>query len=101
MLRQNRVTQPLPNSTPQPARRSPRGWPIIRAIVAILMLSGLVSGLWMYSNPAAVPELVDVARAIFGPSAVAQVESWVFQAQDGLRQARYQATGSSSHTQWA
>ena len=101
MLRQNRVTQPLPDSTPQPARRSPRGWPIICVILVIMMLSGLVSGLWIYYNAAAVPELVDVARAIFGPSAVAQVESWAFQAQDGLRQARYQATGNSSHTQWA
>jgi len=65
------------------------------------MLGGLASGLWMYSSPAAAPELVDVARAIFGPGAVAQVESWAFQAQDGLRQAHYRATGNSSHTQWA
>ena len=101
MLRQNRVIQPLSDSTPQPTRRSWRLWPIVGVLRAILVLGGLASGLWMYSNPAAVPELVDVARAIFGPGAVAEVESWAFQAQDGLRQARYHATGSSSHTQWA
>ena len=101
MQRQNRETQPLPDSTPQPGPRSWRGWPIVGALLAILMLGGLASGLWMYSSPAAAPELVDVARAIFGPGAVAQVESWAFQAQDGLRQAHYRATGNSSHTQWA
>jgi len=101
MLRQNRVPQQLTDSTPRPARRAPHGWPILRVLLAILMLGGLASGLWIYSNPAAVPQLVDTARAIFGPSAVAQVEAWAFQAQDGMRQARYQATGSSSHMQWA
>jgi hypothetical protein len=48
-----------------------------------------------------VPPAADTARAIFGPRAVALVESLVFQAQDQVRQARYQATGDASHLQWA
>jgi hypothetical protein len=55
----------------------------------------------LHSSPALLPEAVDEARAIFGPSAVAQIESWAFQAQDGLRQARYQTTGATTHAQWA
>jgi hypothetical protein len=101
MQRQHRETHPLSDSRLQPGHRPWRGGPIIGALIAMLIPCGLASGLWMYSNTAALPELVDVARAIFGPGAVAQVESWAFQAQDGVRQARYRATGNSSHTQWA
>jgi hypothetical protein len=100
MLRHQGASRPQPNIA-APTGRSPRRWAILGAILALLALGGLASGLWLFSNPQKLPDLVDAARAIFGPGAVAQVESWAFQAQDSLRQARYQATGSASHTQWA
>jgi hypothetical protein len=60
-----------------------------------------MAGLWAYRNPEVVPEAVDLARSIFGPDVVATIESWTFEAQDGLHLARYQATGVTSHIQWA
>jgi hypothetical protein len=101
MLRENRVTQSLPASVPHPKRRTPLRWRLASAALGLLLLAGLVAGVALHNNPALVPQAVDTARAIFGPSAVAQVEAWAFQAQDGLRQARYQATGAAPHTQWA
>jgi hypothetical protein len=101
MLRENRVTHPLPASRPHPKRRYRLGWRVASAALGILLLAGLAAGEALYSNPALLPQAVDMARAIFGPSAVAQIESWAFQAQDSLRQARYQATGAAAHTQWA
>jgi hypothetical protein len=71
------------------------------ATLGVLLAAGLAAAMALYHNSALLPEAVDTARAIFGPSAVAQIESWVFQAQDSLRQARYQATGATTHTQWA
>jgi hypothetical protein len=73
----------------------------VRILLGALLVVGLAAGVVLYQIPELAPELVDVARSIVGPSAVAQVESWVFQLQDGLRQARYQAPGSAAHVQWA
>jgi hypothetical protein len=101
MLRQDPVSQTLPTAARRPVRRPRARWRVARLALAVLLLAGLAAGLWLQRSPEVVPEAVDRARAIFGPGAVAMVESWVFQAQDGLRQARYQATGASSHTQWA
>jgi hypothetical protein len=101
MLRQNRVTQPLPASAPRLKRRLHMRWQLARAALGVLLIAGLAAGVALYRSPALLPEAVDMARAIFGPSAVAQIEAWAFQAQDGLRQARYQATGATTHIQWA
>jgi hypothetical protein len=70
-------------------------------LLGALLAAGLAAALLLYQNPELVPDLVDLARSIVGPSAVAQVESWVFQAQDSVRQARYQVTGRTAHVQWA
>jgi hypothetical protein len=101
MLRENHASQPLPAISPHVTRRPHARWRILRIVLAILVLLGLDIGLWVYHDPELAPEAVDLARTVFGPGAVAQVESWVFQAQDGLRQARYQATGAANHAQWA
>jgi hypothetical protein len=101
MLRENRVTQPLRASAPRLNRRLHIRWQLASAALGILLVAGLAAGAALSRNPALLPEAVDTARAIFGPSAVAQIESWAFQAQDGLRHARYQATGAATHTQWA
>jgi hypothetical protein len=68
--------------------------------VALGILGGS-AGLAAYADPALIPQAVDIARAVLGPSAVGQVESWVFQAQDQVRQARYQATGAAPQVEWA
>jgi hypothetical protein len=67
-----------------------------RWLAALGILSLIVCGLgaWVYRDPAVVPDAVDMAREIFGPDAVASVETWAFQTQDAYRQARYQATGA-------
>jgi hypothetical protein len=70
-------------------------------VLGALLVAGLAAGAAVYRDPELLPMAVDWARSIVGPSAVAQIESWVFQAQDGVRQARYQATGASTHVQWA
>lgn len=70
-------------------------------MLGVLLALVVTAGVALYSDPELLPEAVDMARAIFGPGAVAQVESWTFQAQDSLRQARYQATGAATHPQWA
>src|SRR5437868_5905141 len=101
MLRQNRITQPLPASAAHAKHRRPLCWRLAYAALGVMLSAILAAGAALYSNPALLPETVDTARAIFGPSAVAQIEAWAFQAQDGLRQARYQATGAAPHTQWA
>src|SRR5690349_6930384 len=101
MLKQNRLAQPIPAGAPPRKRRLALRWRIGSAALGALLAAILAAAAALYSNPALVPEAVDMARAIFGPSAVAQVESWAFQAQDGLRQARYQATGATTHAQWA
>ena len=101
MLRQDRVAQPLPASAPHLKRRPHMRWQLARAALGVLLIAGLAAGVALYRSPALLPEAVDMARKIFGPSAVAQIESWAFQAQDSLRQARYQATGTTTHTQWA
>src|SRR4051795_9425920 len=98
MLSENHIPQPA--SVPH-LRRHPMRWRIVCAALGVLLLAGLAAGAALYSNPALVPAAVDTVRAIFGPSAVAQIEAWTFQAQDSLRQARYQATGTVAHTQWA
>src|SRR5690349_20266053 len=101
MLRENRVTQPLRASAPRLKRRIHIRWQLACAALGVLLVAGLAAGAALSLNPALLPEAVDMARAIFGPSVVGQIESWAFQAQDGLRQARYQATGAATHTQWA
>jgi hypothetical protein len=70
------------------------------AIVGLASVSG-GAGLLAYEHPDIIPRAVDAARATFGPQPVALVESWVFQAQDQLRQARYHATGAAPQLQWA
>src|SRR4051794_32421898 len=100
MLRQNRIPQPLPAGTPDMKQRPHMLWKLACAALGVLLLAGLAAGMALYRSPELLPQAVDSARAIFGPGAVAQVEAWVFQAQDGMRQARYQATGATTHTQW-
>ncbi len=71
-------------------------------LVGALILAMVVAGaIWFVVDPDALPGAVDAARAIFGPEAVAQVETAVFSAQDRLRQARYQATGAGAELHWA
>jgi Phosphodiester glycosidase len=78
----------LPTNAPAHAYRR-------RFLIATLALTLCSAGVWAYSQPAFVPQAADMARAIFGPEAVAEVEAWAFQTQDTLRQMRYQATGTS------
>jgi len=70
-------------------------------VVVGLAIVGGGAGLLAYEDPGIIPQAIDAARAIFGPQPVALVESWVFQAQDRVRQARYQATGAAPQLQWA
>jgi len=71
------------------------------AVVAGLAIVGGGAWLLAYEDPGIIPQAVDAARAILGPQPVALVESWVFQAQDRVRQARYQANGAAPQLQWA
>jgi hypothetical protein len=100
MLRRAHITRP--HQTPAPRHiRPPRRGHRRRMLfgMVFLVLCGL--GLWISSDPARVPQAVDLARTLLGPGPVAQVETWAFQAQDALRHAHYQATGASSGVQWA
>src|SRR5262245_20309137 len=104
MIRHNRLLQRLPKrvteAAPVAGRR--RGMRLRgRALLGLLALLVCGVGLSIWGDPSVVPQAVDLARAIVGPGPVAQVESVVFQAQDSLRQARYQATGASSSVRWA
>src|SRR5690349_16084112 len=101
MLGQNRVTRPLPAEAPPLNRRPLALRQLAYTALGVLLAAAVAAVVALYRNPALVPQAVDTARAIFGPSAVAQVEAWAFQAQDSMRQARYQATGAVSHPQWA
>jgi hypothetical protein len=85
-------------ATPRRAR-SRWSW-LLGGLITLGILSGS-AGLAAYADPALIPQAVDIARAVLGPSAVGQVESWVFQAQDQVRQARYQATGAAPQVEWA
>ena len=52
-------------------------------------------------HPDLVPEVVDFARGIVGPGPVAQIETWMFQIEDTVRQAHYQVTGARPPVGWA
>jgi hypothetical protein len=99
MLRQTDIAQP--QTSPANPPRRPRRWPLLRAALGGLIGLGLAAGALAYTNPGIAPQAADTARAIFGPRAVALVEALVFQAQDQVRQARYQATGDAQHLEWA
>ncbi len=99
MLRNTPFARPSRSSTP--AGRHSQGWCWLRtALVCIAILGGGIA-IALYEDPSLVPQAVDVARALVGPQPVALVESWVFQAQDSVRQARYQATGAAPQVRWA
>lgn len=101
MLQQKRMIRSrAPSAQVRPARR-PRLRSIARVVLAVLAALACAGGLLAYFDPAIVPAAVDEARALFGPRPVALVESLVFQAQDAVRQARYQAVGTTRHVQWA
>lgn len=92
-------TTSSPSTTPRP-RRASRRWKIVTAIlVTIALICGGLAD-WAHTNPAFVPDAVDLARAVFGPELVAQVEEWVFRTEDRMRQLHYQATGAKSTVQW-
>jgi len=102
MIRRERIIRSL--HLPAVRRRTTRPRYLRRRWLAALgILSLIVCGLgaWVYSDPAVVPDAVDMAREIFGPDAVASVEAWAFQTQDAYRQARYQATGASNSLKWS
>jgi Phosphodiester glycosidase len=101
MLKNNPITGTLPTRTPQPTRRPRLRESLVRIMFGALLAAGLSLGVALKRDPVLLPEAVDLARAAFGPGAVASIESLAFQAQDSLRQARYQATGTATHTQWA
>ncbi|MFL5804537.1 MAG: phosphodiester glycosidase family protein [Roseiflexaceae bacterium] len=99
MLQHDQISPTRRAAAPNPHPRR-RGYHARTALGAlILIVCGL--SLWVYMSPALIPESVDLARALFGPGPVAQVEGWVFQAHDALRQAHYQATGTRNSVQWA
>lgn len=89
-----------PYAPPMPTR-PPRRHSWLRSLVLFFVLLCILAGASLYARPDLVPQAVDLARAVFGAQAVAQVESWVFQAQDSVRQARYHATGSTPTIRWA
>jgi hypothetical protein len=70
-------------------------------MVSLLALMALGLALWAHADPTLVPEAVDLARGVVGPGPVAQVETWVFQIEDAIRQAHYQATGVQPPVGWA
>lgn len=72
-------------------------------LITCLCLGTLLGGaaIWIRCDPAVVPEAVDVARGMFGPQAVAQIEAWAFQTQDAVRQARYRTGATQPSVQWA
>ncbi len=89
-----------PYAPPVPTR-PPHRHPWLRSLALLLVLIGGLAGAALYARPELVPQAVDLARAAFGAQAVAQVESWAFQAQDSVRQARYHATGNAPAISWA
>ena len=99
MLRNTPFARPSRSSTP--AGRHSQGWRWLRAALVCIAILGGGIAIALYEDPSLVPQAVDVARALVGPQPVALVESWVFQAQDSVRQARYQATGAAPQVRWA
>ncbi|KPV47806.1 hypothetical protein SE17_41450, partial [Kouleothrix aurantiaca] len=89
-----------PYAPPVPTR-PPHRHPWLRSLAVVLVLIGGLAGAALYARPELVPQAVDLARAAFGAQAVAQIESWAFQAQDSVRQARYHATGNAPAINWA
>ena len=79
------------------ARRQKKAGGVL--VAAAFLLIGCYRLVWYDSS--LVPEAVDLARAVFGPAAVGQVEGWALQTQDTMRQVQYQATGAKSTVQWA
>ena len=92
------VAPPHFSSTIRRAGARHTDWQALLLVLAFLIGGGY---LWSYANPALIPDAVDQVRAIVGPEAVAQVETWVFQVQDLTRQALYQTTGTQPALQWA
>jgi hypothetical protein len=82
----------------QPTRKAQPRWQLA-LLILLAVLGGVGPIVWL--NPAALPQAADLARAALGPDAVAQVETLVFQTQDSLRRARYQATGAQSSLTWS
>lgn len=85
-------------SAPEKAVARRRGSLIVLCCVALVLMG---CALWARLDPSVIPTAVDIARGIVGPDPVAQIEAWVFQAQDTARQAAYRTTGVQSKVQWA
>src|SRR5262245_49369297 len=85
-------------SVPRRAAERRRGSLIVLGCVALVLMG---CALWAWLDPSVVPTAVDIARAIVGPGPVAQVEAWVFQAQDTARQTVYRTTGAQRQVEWA
>lgn len=98
MIRQTHAAASIARQEKQPRHR--RLTTFILALGCLLFIGG-TAALAAYKNPDASAQAVDAARALLGPQVVAQVESWFFQAQDGIRQAHYQATGAAPRLEWA
>ena len=85
-------------AAPRKAAARRRGSLIMFCCVA-LGIAGCA--LWARLDPSIIPTAVDIARGIVGPGPVAQIEEWVFQAQDTARQTAYRATGAQRQVQWS
>jgi hypothetical protein len=71
-----------------------------RALVAGISALLLVSVLATQLNGAFGAWLADELRALLGPVATAQIESWYLGVRDSFNQAKYQATGKPADVPW-
>jgi hypothetical protein len=85
-------------SVPRRAAARRRGSLIVLCCVALLAFG---CAFWAWLDPSVIPTVVDIARGIVGPGPVAQIEAWVFQAQDTARQTVYRTTGAQRQIEWA
>jgi hypothetical protein len=90
-----------PQAPKQPRSGSRRWLRLLAGLTLIVVVLSIGAALWFTLDADALPAAVDFARAVFGPGAVAQVESLVFGVQDDLRQARYRTAGTTADLQWA
>lgn len=71
------------------------------ALAALITVFGCVGGVAiMEIKPSLAAQAADLLRKCFGPRIVASVETFVFRAQDALRQSLYQVGGEQPEAPW-
>jgi Phosphodiester glycosidase len=110
---------PVEPGTQSGARGAPPQWPVqlrrgiarragrsrlprgpLRVIVAALLVITLVVGTFAVANGAFGAQSADLMRAVLGPRATAQVESWYLNLQDLSHRVQAQLTGDHTAPPW-